>query len=220
MKNKLEDYAGKKEIKVVSVWSDNEFLKPVKKEENGFIKELGLDNKFIVMYSGNLGKTHNVEVMIELAKKIKDNKIFFLIIGQGDKYVKIKNIILETDLKNIILLPWQPTEKLPFTLSSADLAVITLGTEAADLSIPSKTFNFMSVGVPILGICKEDSSLAELINSLKIGRVFSSDKLNEIADFISALKNDKNLYSTFAENSFRASEKFTSKNALEFVKNV
>jgi len=108
-----------------------------------------LQDKFIIMYSGNLGKTHNIETLVSLAEILKDESYYILIIGGGTQFTSIQALIEQKKLKNIKLLPWQPVEKLPFTLASADIGVVSLGSKASNLSIPSKTFNLMSVGTYI-----------------------------------------------------------------------
>lgn len=217
MKKKLSNYVTPEKIKVVSIWTDDGLLKPVAKKENPFIRELELEDKFIVMYSGNLGKSHPVEILVEIAKRIADEKIFFLIIGGGDKYQMIREKIKTSDLKNIRLLPWQPTEMLPYTLSAADLAVVTLDKDASNLSIPSKTFDFLSVGVPILGISDSNSDLSKFIKVHEIGSSFGHEELPDIINYINRLSATPSLHARFSRNSLSASRKFTADNAFQFV---
>ena len=143
MKKRLSKFVDLEKIEVVPLWTDNDFLKAIPKADNPFIKEHDLEGKFVVMYSGNLGKSHPVEILLDFAKQITDNRVIFLIVGDGDKYERIKNKIKESGLENLILLPWQPTKMLPYTLSAADLAVVMLDNCSIDLSIPSRTYNFL-----------------------------------------------------------------------------
>ena len=86
----------------------------------------------------------------------------------------IRAKIEKNKLKNCLLLPWQPAEMLPYTLSAADMAIVTLGTEASKLSVPSKIYNFMSVGVPVLSISDNTSELSVLINKYELGGAVTS----------------------------------------------
>lgn len=217
MKNKLSQYVVAEKIKVVPIWTDNDFLKPIFKAENKFLKEQKLDDKFLIMYSGNLGKSHPIEILVDLANDLKDNKkLFFLIIGGGDKFEFLRQKIKEKNLDNIRLLEWQPTELLPYTLSAADLAVVSLGNEASNLSIPSKTYNLMSVGVPILCIADQASALSKLINQHEIGKTFSAENKIEITDFIIESYHG-DILQKMTQNALKASLQYTPNNAKLFL---
>jgi len=218
MKSRVGQYTESKKIEVVPIWTDNDFLKPILKSNNPFIKQMGWEDKFIVMYSGNLGKSHPVEILFELAKQCEQPEIHFVIIGGGDKYEMINQRILDADLTNIILLPWQATEILPYSLAGGDLAIVTLGEEAAELSIPSKTFNLMSVGVPILGISPSSSALAELIKSEKIGLNFESTQVEKVMKSIIDLYKNPQIRRNMAENALSCSLNFGPENAEIFTK--
>lgn len=218
MKRILTNYVKDEKVKVVPIWSDAEFLKPIPKVENQFLHNLGLTDQFVVQYSGNLGRTHDVEVLVELANELRhENDLHFLIIGQGDKWNMLESRIREYKLKNCTLLPWQPVEVLPQSLAAPDIGVVSLGSEASKMSVPSKTFNLFSVGVPILAIAANDSELAGLLDKYKAGITLLSSQRSEIKDFILALKNDKTELDRYQSNSLAASEDFTPENAKLFV---
>lgn len=86
MAEQLTHYVERKNIKVVPLWPASESFKPIEKNNNPFVLEHNLQEKFIVMYSGNMGFTHSVETIIEVANLLKDNNtIHFLLIGDGMK---------------------------------------------------------------------------------------------------------------------------------------
>ena len=217
MKMRLCQYASEDLIDVIPIWTDNNFLKPIEKTENIFLKNHQLEDKFIVMYSGNLGKSHPVEILLDIAKEFtEDETIKFVIIGAGDKFEFLKKQIEKMTLHNVLLLPWQDAKMLPYTISSADIAVVTIGNEAADLSIPSKTYNLMSVGVPILCIANKSSALSKLIESNEIGETFSSVEGVKIIDFIKRCKSNPEFTRKLKENSLKASLNYTPENAKLF----
>ena len=216
MKKVLCQYIDPDKIKVIPVWTDNSFLKPVPKAGNKFIQKFGLQDKFLVMYSGNLGHSHQVEVLLEIAAAIKDKDIYFVIIGEGDKQKLIRSLIEKESLVNCILLPLQEVEMLPYSLAAADIGVVTLGIEASSLSIPSKTFNLMSVGVPIMGIADSASELSNLINNLQIGKCFAQTDIDQMIAFIEFVKSNEDYRNSLQNNSLQASKQFGSENALRF----
>ncbi|MFT3682744.1 MAG: glycosyltransferase family 4 protein [Ferruginibacter sp.] len=217
MKTILSNYADAAKIEVVPLWTDNNFLKPVPKEDNIFIKENGLTGKFIVMYSGNLGRTHSVEVLVEAASLIQDDDIMFVIVGEGEKKQLITEMVNDRNLKNVRLLPWQEPAVLPFSLSAADLGVVTIDAVAGNLSVPSKTFNLLSVGVPLVCIAGGDADLAKLVDKYSVGKCFLKNEAASIVDYIKKLKADKNYQYKLRENALQASMDFTPENALKFA---
>lgn len=218
IKKRLSIYVDNSIINVVPIWTDNTFLKPIAKVENEFLKLHKVSDKFIVMYSGNMGKSHPIELLIELAIKHKNNpKLFFFLIGGGDKYKNMKLLIESKKLKNIKILPWQDTSILPYTLSSADLALVTLGNEASDLSIPSKTYNLMSTGTPIICVAPPTSALAKLIEHEKIGVVFQENNLDEISKFIEQSMKNETFLLNLKNKALQASLNYTPLNADKFL---
>lgn len=208
MKSVLTKYAGKKEIEVVPIWTDNQFLQPVPKNQNPFINKYDLQDKFVVMYSGNLGKSHDVDMIPEIASKINNPKVIFIIIGDGDQKKGLEEQISKLKLTNLMMLPYQPASDLPFTLSAADIAIVTLGKNASNLSVPSKTYNLMSVGAAILSIADKDSELPSLTKQFAFGETFRRDQLNEIIYFINNTAADLELHATYKANSLKASTYF------------
>lgn len=217
MKRLLSQYYTKEDIQVVPVWTDNSFLRPIPKEENEYRISLGLDHYFVVAYSGNLGKSHELSVLIDLAELMKNEGVFILITGGGDQYLSLKRRIEMSGLMNIKIMPWQPTDKLPHTLGAGDLSVVSLGKEASSLSMPSKTYNLLSVGSPILAISEPDTELARFIEEFNVGKFYKPNELNGMRDFILALKNDPLLLNALGNNALIASALFSPQNAKRFV---
>lgn len=218
MKNKVSKYAGGRSIDVIPIWTDNNFLKPIPKNDNPFVEKWALQDKFVVMYSGNLGKTHPVEILFDLARALKDqDDIFFLIIGGGHKYQKLKGLIDDSSLENIRLLEWQAVEHIPLTLTVADIGVVTLDASASNLSVPSKTFDLMSIGVPILAIASAQSELSKLLDKHHAGACFPTEEMEKIKRFILELYHNKDKYKALANNSLLASDAYTAKNAEAFL---
>lgn len=219
MKSVLTQYVSDSKIKVVPIWVDNEFLRPVQVEENIFIRNNGLAGKFIVLYSGNLGKTGDVECMIELAKQTIDEDIQYVIIGEGVKRASIEKSIVENRLSNCTLLPWQSAEMLPYSLSAASLAVVSLGKNTSKIAMPSKLYGYLAVGAPVLSLADCDSELARIVNKYNFGQNFEPKSIDEIVKFIVSLKSDKRLSVKFSTNALNTSKNFTKENVQYFVNN-
>jgi glycosyltransferase involved in cell wall biosynthesis len=217
MKILIKQYVKEESIRVASVWTDNNFLTPIPKKENSFIVKHGWEDKFLVIYSGNMGHTHDLKVLVEVASKIRNNNIVFVIIGEGQKKKLLKELIADYQLKNCFLLPWQDISVFPYSLSAADLGVVSLGKEASLLSVPSKTYNLMSVGAPLLCIASQQSELANLIDHYQFGKCFDASEVKAIVAFVENLARNNKLHHAFKERALAASREFGPDNALKFL---
>lgn len=217
MRSLLVEYVENIEIKVIQLWTDNSFLKPLKADENPFMHKYGLVEKFVVLYSGNIGLSGDVDVLVNIAARIRREDIVFLIIGDGAKKTMIAQMVNDLGLNNVIMLPWQSPSDLPYSLSAASLAVVSLSTRASKLAIPSKLVNYLSVGAPILSITSSDSEVARLVARYSCGRSFEPEDINSMADFIIAFANDKELQRTMRYNSLKASADFSLSNIKMFL---
>lgn len=221
MKSVVSEYAGTREVEIIDLWSDSTHLRPVPKSKNPFITKHNLHGKFLVMYSGSLGLTQDLNVIIEVARKSLDRKdIFFIIIGDGLMKKQIAKQIKEYNLSNCILLPWQDVKEIPFSFASSSLAVISIGKQASSLSIPSKFYNFLSVGSPILGLASPATELGSLIDQLKVGKCFDPSDKMKIIEYIYQLADNREICREMRNNSLKAAGKYTPENARRFVRSV
>lgn len=220
MKNVLLRYTTSDKLKVVPLWHNSDINQYISKEHNIFLKENSLSDKFIVLYSGNIGLIHNVDVIIDIAQKVSNPKVLFLIIGDGDKKKELKIKSEKLKLENIQFLNYQPVELLSYSLSAADIGIVTLGKGSSSLSVPSKLFNLMALGIPILGIAEKDTELANIIDTHKLGMCFRCEQIHEITDFINSLVEDSSLISKYKNNCLRSSKIYTNKNADIIVNEI
>jgi glycosyltransferase involved in cell wall biosynthesis len=219
MKANLKYISGHKEIKVVPVWTNTTFFKDIPPVENIFIKKNQLEGKFIVGYSGNLGKTHPVEKIIEIAEYLKENNgIQFLIIGEGEKKAMLQKIQAKRKLPNLKILDFQETKLFPHVLASMNVGVVTLEVNAKDLSVPSKTFDLMSAGKPIISISDTKSELAAIVTEDDIGQNFEeSSSIQDMASYILKLRNNIKVYKKICQNSKNKSLNYTSGNSKKLI---
>jgi glycosyltransferase involved in cell wall biosynthesis len=219
MKLNIENYVDDKIIIVIPIWTDGDFLKPISKNENLFVSNNNLEDKFIVLYSGNIGLNNGLEIIMDVAKKVKNPKVQFLIVGDGIGKSNLVKLALKLNLKNVKFLNWQPTYILPYSLAAADIAIVTLSPQIGNNAIPSKFFNFLSIGAPILSIADEESDLAKLVKLFNVGRNFQYHQLEDIVDFIEliVIEDNPNFYRS---KSLEAVKYFSNENARLFVDEI
>lgn len=218
MADALEHYISRDKIRIVPVWAETSFLRPIEKKDNPWLIEKNLQDKFIVMYSGNIGNTHNVEILVDVANALKNRKdIQFIIIGDGGKKEIVKKRINELSTDNVLLLPFQEKAVIPYSIGAADIGVISLDESSSAVSVPSKTFSMMAVGSCLMCIASKSSELSALINRYDCGEVFPSSDVCGMVDFIVKMSSDKQLLHSKKRNSLKASMDFTPENAKKIV---
>jgi glycosyltransferase involved in cell wall biosynthesis len=214
MASGLEKYTERKRITIIPAWASDQSERIYEYGENPFLNKYQLKGKFIIVYSGNLGKEHRVESLVLLAEKLKDREdIQVMIIGRGWKFDLIKKEIQTRELKNCMVLPKQPSDLFLASLTAMDIGVVSLSNSLTNVSIPSKTYNILASGKPILCIGENSSDLAKLLEKTRTGAAYLPDDIEGMTEFIMKLKNQNLLYREYSENAQNISSDFTSKNA-------
>lgn len=218
MKKAVAQYVAEDKIKIVYNWAHNEHIRPIDKKENVFLTDLKLQDKFIVLYSGNMGMTHDIDVLVDVADRLKENeKIHFLFIGEGAKKAVVEEKVARYGLKNCSVLPYQPLEVLPYSMGAADLAVVTTDAKQSGLSVPSKTYTYLATGAALLCLAEDNTELARLTRERRIGRCFVSQDLDGIAGYILQMVSDRRLLQEYKDNSRKTSLMYTPENAQQYV---
>ena len=183
LKAAVQKYTEQK-ISVVYNWVDTLKFKPIRKEENIFLAENKLANKFIVLYSGNLGKTHDVETILDAADQLKNNTdIIFLFIGEGEGMQKVKTTI-QSGLSNVIYKNRQDNEWFAYSIASGDLALISYKEGFENYSIPSKLPYYLATGTPVVFIGKSISELSSIISQNDCGYTVANNHPDNLVTIV------------------------------------
>ena len=159
-------------IVVIPNWADGDFIRPLPKHENWFCRNHGQVGKLTVLYSGNLGETHDIDTMLDAAGQLKhEERVAFMIIGDGARRNHVEARIAGERLDNVKLLPFQPEEILPYSLTIADVAVIALDKSVEGISVPSKTAYALAAGSAIIAIGCRPNEVADLVDRHQCGTV-------------------------------------------------
>jgi glycosyltransferase involved in cell wall biosynthesis len=141
-------------IVVVYNWVDEEAVKHVPREENKLFDAYGLDrSKFYITYSGNIGLTQNMDMLLEVAKELETTEpdIQFVLIGEGAYKKRVQEIIAEKNIGNVALLPFQPYEDISHVFSLGDAGLVISKPGVGENSVPSKTWRkYTSMSKPVL----------------------------------------------------------------------
>ena len=193
-------------MELIHNWSDKDSVKPIEFEKNEFIKKYKLQGKKILMYSGNMGRTHNIEPILEAALALKYHKdIVFVFIGSGAKKNDVTHFIKENNLINILQLPYQPIEFISHSISAAQLAFVCLEKEFTGLSVPSKAYGIMAAKVPLIGLLDDSSEIAITINKFNCGKVWNQHSEIRLDTLLLNLLNDnRGTLKAMADNAYAA----------------
>lgn len=151
-KNIMAKGVPEEKIVVVYNWVEEDVVVNVPRNENKLFDKYGLDrNKFYITYSGNIGLTQNMDMLLEVAKELESEpNIQFVLIGEGAYKEKVKEIIQEKNIKNITLLPFQPYKDISYVFSLGDVGLVISKLGVGENSVPSKTWSILSASRPVL----------------------------------------------------------------------
>lgn len=177
-------------IHVVPNWADGEVLRPRPKARSRFAREQGLVEPFTVLYSGNLGLYYEFETILEAAESLKGEQFRLVFVGSGGRKAWLGEQIATRGLTNTVLLPYQPFNKLPDSLTACDASLVTIAQGIEGISFPSKLYSALAVGRPILALSEERSELRELVDTYDVGRWYRLGDAAGLAAGIRAMMAD------------------------------
>jgi len=156
---------------VIPNWTDVGEITP-QPRDNAWAREHGLDGRFVVMHSGNIGHAQDLETLIRAAKLIEeDDDPLVVLIGFGARHANHAALAETLGVRNIRFLPYQPRDVLSQSLSSADVHFVGLGRGLAGYVVPSRLYGILAAGRPVIAAAEEDSETVELVREVGCGLV-------------------------------------------------
>lgn len=214
----LERYVPRERVIVQPIWAIPNLGARIPRSTNSFLTAHNIGDRFVVQYSGNIGLTHNVELLLDVAEKLKtDSRILFQIIGRGPRELIMRDRVAKAGLENVQMLPFQSDEMFPYSLSAADLGVVLLDPRVSQGSVPSKAYNLMNFGIPSLYIASMDSELAHYAAQYGNASCFEPTEIDAIAAFISKMASRPPALRRMAERALLAARDFSPTNADRLV---
>jgi colanic acid biosynthesis glycosyl transferase WcaI len=187
---------------VIPNWVDTDFLRPLEKG-NPVSRKFGFERKFVLLYSGTISISSNLalERVLEAAKILApEPDVLVVIAGEGLKKPALQARAASLGLSNVAFLPFQPYGDLPAFLASADALLVPLDNQKSQLSVPSKLYNFMAAGRPILGLADPGAEVTSVIKERRCGLVVPPDDPARIAEAVRTLKRSPDERRVFASN--------------------
>ena len=167
-------------VHTIPVWSRSEEAGEPAGKENPLREELGLEGKYVVMYSGNAGLVHRFEEILDAVLALRGHPlIHFLFVGGGPRRGEIERFAIEHQLENLTYLDYFPRDQLKHSLSLGDAHFLSLRAEASGISVPAKLYGIFAAARPVLMVGPHESDSAETITAAGAGYVFDPDSLGE-----------------------------------------
>ncbi len=188
-KNLMDKGIPEEKISVIPICVDVDFVNPdVSKEE--LSREWGVEGKFVVLYSGNIGLSQALDNVVNAAMHlVKYTDIVFAIVGEGASKKDLENFIKKNGVTNVLLRSYLKPDRIPEVYSLADVSLVSLRSEIVDESVPSKTYTIMASGRPMIATVDSDSEVGRLINEAQCGLLVEPENPIALADAILKLYN-------------------------------
>lgn len=195
-RNLLAKGVPEEKIAVIPNFVDTDFIHPLPRQ-NAFSRQHGLDERFVVLFAGNVGLSQSLDTVLDAAARLRDQTdILFFIIGNGAAKPALQQRAREENLTNVRFLPFQPHEVVAEMYASADVGLVPLKKGITQESVPSKVFSIMAASRPIIAMVDEGSDTQRLIDQAQCGLCIEPENPDRLVEAILMLHQDHALVGT------------------------
>lgn len=190
-------------------WADLENIEPADRNDNPLLKELGIAGKFVLLFAGNIGKPTDVETIISAAEVLKEKEpdVHFLFIGAGAKADWVKRTVAKNRLSNVTILDYRPRAEQKIFLNACDVGLVALIKGMLGTAMPSRTYNLMAAGKPVLALTEGGSELSLVIDEENCGWHIEPGDPSKLAALIAQISRERENLSSLGENGRRAAQR-------------
>lgn len=151
-------------------WAELESVEPASKADNRMLGELGLRDKIVFLYAGNMGHPNDLESIVVTAEALRDREdIHFVFLGAGVKRKWLQERVSTLGLQNVSILDPRPRSEQNDFLNACDVGIVSLVENMVGVSMPSRTYNILAAGKPILAVTEDGSELAQVVAEEGVG---------------------------------------------------
>jgi colanic acid biosynthesis glycosyl transferase WcaI len=177
-------------VHVIHNWADCDAILPGPKD-NAFTRAHGLVDRFVVMHSGNVGLSQNLEVLIEAADRLRSKeRLTIAIVGDGSKRGALEAMVTARGLDNVRFFPYQPKALLHESFAAADAFVVSLKSGLEGFIVPSKVYGILAAGRPYIAATDPSAEPAAIVRAGGCGLVAAAGDPAALADAINLLHDD------------------------------
>jgi colanic acid biosynthesis glycosyl transferase WcaI len=185
-------------IRIIPNWADGGKIVPIPRDQHPLLDELGVRSRFVVQYSGNIGRFHEIETILDAAARLDGEAEFlFLFYGDGKQVDLVRRAADSSKNGTVRLLPFQPRDRLGLTLTGCDVGLVTLKQGLTGLAVPSKLYGILAAGKPVVVIGPYDCEAARLVRDEKCGEVVRPGDGVSLAQTLRRLRDDPGSRATY-----------------------
>lgn len=181
-------------VEIIQNWADTENVYPIPIEQNKLINE-ELSSKIIIQYAGNFGPLQNLIELMEIIRRTENPEIHFVFVGRGAKEAEMKKYKEEHNMLNVSFWPAFNRFNQNEYLNACHFGVVSLTDELIGLGVPSKSYNIMATGKPIIFIGNNKTEIAQMLENQKCGLCFAFNEPLKLVSFFNSLS--KNQYEEY-----------------------
>lgn len=197
------------EILVIPNTADVDCVYPIQRQENVMLRELGLEDKFVVKYSGHMGRTHGLDLLTEAVKRMAaiDPQIHFIFIGDGPKKQWLVDEVARNKLVNVSVKSFVPRTELLDSINACDVGLVSLMPGMLGVSVPGRIYDLWAAGKPVIVVAERDSELALMAQEEGIGWVVPAYDVEALVRAIQEAKSNPRLLAEMSVHAREVAEK-------------
>lgn len=211
---------------VINNWMNEKEVYPLEKNNKKIIefkKKYNLENKFVIMYSGNIGLYYDLENLMDVFEKFKDEKdVVFAFVGEGTVKDNLVEICKDKKMKNVEFIPYQDKKDLVYSLNTADIHLVVNAKGIKGVSVPSKIYGCLATNVPVFGILEPGTEAWNIVEKSNCGILSETGNYEQIEDNLRKVIKEKEKFVKKHETGRKyLEENFTKDKSIEkYIKEI
>ena len=175
-------------LHVVPPWPHDNVLADIPHDSNPFRRQHRLTESFVVMYSGNHGYSTPLDTLLEAAKRLRgESRLKFVFIGGGVVKKEIDAMVAREAPPNILSLPYQPLADIRYSLSAADVHVVSIANEGVGIVHPCKVYGALAIGRPVIALAPAASYAADILDQHRVGWLIEHGEVDRLVALLKEL---------------------------------
>lgn len=192
------------EVRVIPNWGEEELLE-LPPERAPAVGDVQIPGRLVVLVAGNLGRVQDIETVVNAARLLTDEaNIHFLIVGSGAKRRWLEEQVERDRLRNVTLLGQFPRREQRAFISASSIGIVPLLPCMVGISVPSRTYNLLAAGRPVIALLDPDSEIARMLEETRSGWCIEPGNAGKLADLLSQLAHHPEVVRERGENGRRA----------------
>lgn len=206
----VEQVSRRTDVRFIPYWADIDLAKRSARADDPTLHRLGLSDKFVVQYSGNMGRMHDLDTIVRAAELLRDHpRIHFLFRGNGFRRARLEDQLAMSTIDNASVLDPVPWSELGDALAACDVGLIALHGNSEGTAVPSRMYNVLAAGRPIVAVADDDSELALLVGENAVGWIVRAGDHEQLARTLAAAESSPELVRSMGERAGATASRYT-----------